>query len=209
MNKKSLVLGIVGASLLFTSQAFAHTTVKPTSVGIGKFQTFTVSAPTEKTIPTIGVRLVLPEGLNHVSPNVKQGWKVEIKKEIIDGEEKVTEIIWTGGNIPAEMRDEFNFSAQVPSKPTMLNWKAYQTYKDGTVVAWDQDPSTENSADPMENVGPYSKTEVIDDLTNTNSAVSSIEDQNNSTATTAIVLSIIALVFSLTTLKKVKTTPNK
>jgi hypothetical protein len=57
-----------------------------------------------------------------------------------DGDEKVervSEISWTGGNIPAGQRDEFLFSAQAPASSTTIPWKAYQTYADGSVVAWD------------------------------------------------------------------------
>lgn len=203
MNKKNLVLGAVGISLLFASQALAHTTVKPASVGIGKFQTFTVSAPSEKPIATVGVRLVLPEGLNHVSPNVKLGWKVEVKKTVVGGEEKAVEINWTGGSIPAEMRDEFNLSAQAPSKPTTLAWKAYQTYADGSVVAWDQDPTvTQDNENDFSTMGPYSRTEIIDDLS-VATAVSSEDEVNPKVSPmVALAFSVLSLVVSLAALKK-------
>lgn len=189
-------------SLLIGSQASAHTTVKPASVGIGKFQTFTVAAPSEKPIATVGIRLVLPEGLNHVSPNVKPGWKIEIKKEMIGNEEKVTEINWTGGSIPAEMRDEFLFSAQVPSKPTTLNWKAYQTYANGSVVAWDHDPSaSQDEGADSSTAGPYSKTEVIDDLS-TPPAETSTRTSADKKSMIAIGVSIVALAAALSGLRK-------
>ena len=203
MNKKSLVLGIVGASVLFASQVSAHTTVKPASVGVAKFQTFTVSVPSEKPIATVGIRLVLPEGLNYVSPNVKPGWKVEVKKAMVGSEEKVVEINWTGGSIPKEMRDEFNFSAQVPSKPVTLAWKAYQTYADGTVVAWDQDPAAkQDHGDDFSTMGPYSKTEVIDDLSSTSANPTQPSQNSSSQSTVALAISVVALVLSIGALKK-------
>jgi uncharacterized protein YcnI len=170
-------LAVVAFTLL-PLLASAHATVKPNQAGIGAFQTFSLAVPVEKDIPTTAVRLILPEGLNFVTPTVKSGWKIEIKKEKTgktitddDGmeivEEKVTEISWTGGSIPAGLRDEFGFSAQVPALPTKLVWKAYQTYKDGTVVSWDKPHADEHSAKPEvkdENSGPYSETAVIDDL---------------------------------------------
>jgi uncharacterized protein YcnI len=215
MYKKSFLIGIIAASLLITSQAWAHATVKPNTTGIGKFQSFTLGVPSEKPIATVGVRLVLPDGLNYVTPNVKPGWKIDIKKQtsehmMDDGkttaETKVTEITWTGGSIPAEMRDEFLFSAQVPSQPTSLSWKVYQTYSDGSVVSWDQDPNapqaTSGHEDMNEETGPYSKTEVIDDLTATTSPEASTGNSNNSTATAALALSAVALAVAVARSKK-------
>ncbi len=202
MQRRKILTAVIAGSLLLANHAAAHTTVKPATVGIAKFQTFIVSAPSEKPIATVGIRLVLPKGLNHVSPNVKPGWKVEVKKAIENGEEKAIEINWTGGSIPAEMRDEFNFSAQAPSQPGTLAWKAYQTYADGSVVAWDQDPNMKTDHDSdFSNMGPYSKTDVIDDLSTTIATVST-QKTGASTDKIAIVLSVLALLVSLTAIKK-------
>jgi hypothetical protein len=51
--------------------------------------------------------------------------------------EEVKELIWMNGSIPVGQRDDFVFSAQAPADESTLVWKAYQTYADGTVVAWD------------------------------------------------------------------------
>lgn len=210
MYKRGLALG-VAASLLLTSQVLAHAVVKPNTAGVGKFQSFTLGVPSEKPVATIGVRLVLPEGLNHITPNVKPGWRVDIKKQgtgkMIDDhgkmieEQKIVEIIWTGGRIPAGMRDELLFSAQVPSQPTTLNWKVYQTYADGSVVAWDQDPSApkDDTAD-FSKSGPYSKTVVIDDLSVASTTTSTTK--NDGKDMTAIWISLAAVAVSLAALKK-------
>lgn len=159
---------IIIPSLLFilsAGSAFAHVTVKPSQVNIGTFQVFDISVPVEKEIPAVGIRLNIPEGLDYVSPTVKPGWKVDIKKNS-DG--KVTELAWSSGSIPAGQRDDFTFSAKVPTTSGTLQWKAYQTYKDGSVVSWDLDadkqPVKENGEPDFSKSGPYSKTEVINDL---------------------------------------------
>lgn len=143
------------------NDVFAHVAVKPQEVSIGSFQTFVLSAPSEKEQPTIGIRLVLPDGLNHVTPTVKSGWNIEVKKQGEGESAKVTEILWTGGEIPAGQRDEFSFSAQVPVKTATLRWKVYQTYLDGTVLSWDKE---EQKNDDAHDTGPYSTTLVVDDL---------------------------------------------
>ncbi len=199
MNKK--IIGFLGGlSLLFSvvTLTSAHVTVKPQEAGIGAFQTFTMGVPNEKDISTVSLRLVVPEGLNHVSPNVKQGWTVTVKKVGEGDTEKVTEIEWTGGTIPEGQRDEFLFSAQVPTSESTIDWKAYQTYEDGTVVSWDQDPNamkdmSEDDKEKMEKEGkgPYSKTTIVDDLKVQEKATQATSPK------TANMLSIVALVLSI------------
>ena len=152
----SFIAAFIGLFLAVTLVS-AHVVVKPSQVGIGAFQTFVTGVPNEKDNPTIAVRLVIPDGLKFVSPNVKPGWKIDLKKTA----DNVTEINWSGGQIPAGFRDEFNFSAQAPASETTLKWKAYQTYQNGQVVSWDQEP-TSNPED--ESVTPYSTTKVVNDL---------------------------------------------
>lgn len=162
-KKISASAAAILAVLLVPAVASAHVAVQPSQVGIGKSQVFAISVPTEKEVPTVGVRLVLPSGLQDVMPTVKAGWQIETKTTGEGDQKEVSEIIWTGGSIPAEQRDEFSFSAHVPAKATTLQWKAYQTYQDGTVVSWDQAP-TESHDDDGGDMGPYSTTKVVDDL---------------------------------------------
>jgi uncharacterized protein YcnI len=185
--KKILALITAVGALVLPATALAHVTVKPAEVGVGQRVNFVVSVPTEEDNPTTEVRLVMPAGLKSVRPNAKAGWNIEIKRigESMKGPilntgqpapdpETVIEIVWSGGSIPAEMRDEFVFSAQAPADQVELQWKAYQTYSDRKVVSWDkssseveayskatpakQDEHDENA--PM----PYSTTKVINDL---------------------------------------------
>ncbi len=209
MNKKIFILSAVAASLLFTSQALAHAVVKPNEVGIGKYQTFTLAVPSEKPIATVGIRLVMPEGINSATPNVKPGWKIEKKTQatgnkvadedgMIVDEQKLTEITWTGGNIPAGQRDEFLFSIKAPSKPTTLNWKVYQTYADGSVVSWNL--GSEQAKTAAEGFGPYSMTKVIDDLSSSSTPAAANKSDSNST--TALAFSVVAFVLALAALRK-------
>lgn len=183
MKKKLLIsLSVLCFMLFGVTPAFAHVTVKPAEVGVGTRLNFVVSVPTEEDVPTVQVRLVLPEGLQSVRPNVKPGWTISLTKSG-DGEEaKITEIVWSGGSIPAEQRDEFVFSAQAPAEESTLVWKAYQTYGDGTIVSWDNSPDvveeytkTNPPADGEHDHNapkPYSQTQVINDLKSENQSPS-------------------------------------
>jgi uncharacterized protein YcnI len=165
------ILGIsVGISLFATTQVTAHVVVRPAEVKTASFTTFTIGVPVEKDIPTTSLKLLIPEGLQYVTPTLKTGWFVSAEKEPIEegtghSDAKVTSITWSGNTIPAGFRDEFTFSAKVPEAATQLEWKAYQTYADGTVVAWDktetEQPKNEAGEPDFSAAGPFSVTKIV------------------------------------------------
>jgi len=198
--KKFVQISIIATALLLTSSVSAHVSVKPAEVGIGKYQNFTVGVPVEKDVATTQVRLVIPEGLASVMPNVKGGWQIEIMTDTND-EKLVKEIVWKGGTIPKGFRDEFVFSAKAPGSPTKLVWKAYQTYADGTIVSWENDPAAEqpkkaDGTSDFSSSGPYSATNIIDDLSVTTTATDNYFEHPKlplALAGIALLLSFIAL----------------
>jgi uncharacterized protein YcnI len=222
--KKTVITVSLVVSILFNaSSAFAHVVVKPNQAGVGATQGFSVGVPNEKDNPTIGLRLVIPEGLMHVSPNVKLGWTINVKQEgasedaaHTSGGSKVTEISWTGGSIPAGQRDDFMFTAQVPSSETTLKWNAYQTYQDGTVVSWDQDPETmkklsENQKEENEKQGkgPLSVTKVVNDLNSKpQTSQTATKEVSSINSKLPLILSVVAIAlasYSLVTQNRKKT----
>ncbi len=196
-------------SLLFltlsVSRISAHVTVKPAEVGVGSWSVFTVAVPVEKEISTTEIKLEIPKGLKHVTPNVKPGWKISVNNQGSGEDSVVTEIIWSGGSIPQGQRDEFVFSAQVPTTVQDLNWKAYQTYADKSVVAWSEDPKTLKDDHGFEKLGPYSVTKVVDDLRDSSSEAAVVEaksTQSNLLVVASLAMSGIALFLSLSKVKK-------
>lgn len=190
------IVPIIAALAIPVSSVFAHVVVKPSEVGIGSWQTFVTGVPNEKDQPVTGLRLVIPSGVKHVSPNVKPGWTVDVKKEGTGEDAMVTEIAWKGGTIPAGQRDDFIFSAQAPTEEGELQWKAYQTYQDGTVVSWDHDPSEEHTDDESAPTGPYSVTKVKNDLKGS-SDMQETPAVSSSQQSFPLTISIVALALSV------------
>ncbi len=159
MKKVSLLfVASLTIASIFPVVAFAHVVVKPGEVTTASYQTFSVNVPNEKDIPTVGVKVLIPENVASVTPTKKMGWKITTETE----DDVVTAIVWSGGEIADGLRDEFTFSAKTPEVAGVIKWKAYQTYSDGTVVAWDQEESDEgheHSGD--EAAGPLSITDVV------------------------------------------------
>lgn len=186
MKKLLQIIFVFSLFLVAVPHVSAHVSVTPVSVQIGEHQTFTVSVPAEKETATVGLRLIIPAGVTMVMPTVKQGWFVETKKD--EKGENVIEVNWLYGAIPAGMRDEFTFHAQVPARSGEIAWKAYQTYEDGSVDEWIGNPQDEKG-------NPYSVTKVVDDL-----APTPTEDKSTVPVISnnlALVLSIIAVAISL------------
>ena len=193
---RNLAAAITGAfviSLSAVSLASAHVVVGPAEAVTGERQVFTVSVPNEKKAGVSGVRIVIPEGVEDAMPTVHAGWAATTKSE--GGQ--VTEIEWNGGDIPEGQRDDFSFKAQVPTKATELQWKAYQTYTDGTVVSWDQPPKADGHGEEGGNSGPLSITKVSDSIK---------EDANKEVAGKSnplpLVISLLAIVLSVAALTR-------
>lgn len=198
MNIRALVFALVIS--LFPLGASAHVVVKPAEAGVASFQTFTMGVPSEKPLATVGLRLLMPAGLDYVTPTVKPGWKITVKK---DNAGTVTEIDWTGGRIPTGQRDDFTFSAKVPATETVIAWKAYQTYSDGSVVAWDNDPAGEAGATDFSAQGPYSMTKIVNDI---GTAPGTVGPQASELA--SFVLAAVALVVAGLALSRTKKHPH-
>lgn len=218
MKKKLIALStLLIAFLLGAVPAFAHAVVSPKTAGVGSFTEFSLAVPAEKSISATAVKLFLPTGLNSVTPIVKPGWQVNVKQspdpsgaKDDDGNPAMiaSEIDWTGGQIPSGQEDLFVFSAQVPGKPTELDWKVEQTYADGSVVSWSLGPNDQQPKDGKGNpdfskFGPYSKTMVVNDLTGsnnsgmnmggTNTNTQSPSSQTNTLVWVALALSVVSL----------------
>lgn len=147
--KKMSILVFAGllAIMLMAGAASAHVTVFPKEATQGAYEKFTVRVPSEdkESLTTkVEVKFATTDvAISRVEP--KPGWKYEMAK---DGEGKVTGITWTAtdtGIMPTEFV-EFNMQGKVEDTAAQITWKAYQTYKNGTVVEWTGAPDAKTPA---------------------------------------------------------------
>jgi uncharacterized protein YcnI len=123
-------------SMLLAGIASAHVVVYPKESTQGSYEKFTVRVPSEKDIPTVKVEVKFPMDAVAVSRfEPKAGWTYELAK---DSAGKVTGVTWkaTGDGLASTEFGEFNMQGKVADAATEIVWKAYQTYKDGSVVEW-------------------------------------------------------------------------
>jgi uncharacterized protein YcnI len=190
MIRKLLMTVPALALLTFPILASAHVIVTPDQTTVGSELTFIVSVPNERETPVTNLKLDIPAGVTEVIPTVKDAWTIQVVTDNAKDPE-ATAITWSDGTIPVGQREDFSFSAQVPANAGELDWKAYQTYGDGTVVHWDQKPA--GSDDATGNAGPYSVTKIVNDLMASTPAKSS----SSASTTLPVALSLVAILLSI------------
>jgi uncharacterized protein YcnI len=136
-----LVVALVAAGA-FPAAARAHIQVTPTAVAPGDAAKFTVLVPGERDSETVKVELQMPRGLLPFSYEDPAGWKRSLVKA---GDGSVERVVWTG-SAPSDGFTEFSFLAGTPEQAGELQFKALQTYADGTVVRWIGGPGSDNPA---------------------------------------------------------------
>jgi uncharacterized protein YcnI len=143
------------AVLLISGPASAHVTVNPSNATQGGYTKLTFRVPNEKDAASttkLEVNLPADSPLASVSIKPLNGWTVQADKTKLatpikndDGEitEAITKITWTAAAdaaIKPGQFQEFDVSVgPLPEKDQLL-FKVLQTYSDGDVVRWIDEP---------------------------------------------------------------------
>lgn len=143
--------------LVTAGVAWAHVVVSPKEVPADSYQVLTVRVPTEKDIPTTGIRVEVPDGFTVTGVRPVPGWKSEFEE---DGG-VIRAITWSGGEIQPQEFQEFAIQAQTPKDTGEYSWRAFQTYQDGSVVEWIGPPEEHGVGTESEDSGPASVVEVV------------------------------------------------
>lgn len=141
MIRKLFAVALVAAGA-FPAAAQAHIQVSPSAVAPGDAAKFTVLVPGERDSETVKVELQMPRALLPFSYEDTAGWKRRLVKA---GNGSVERVVWTG-RTASDGFTEFAFLAGTPDKAGELQFKALQTYADGTVVRWIGAPGSDNPA---------------------------------------------------------------
>jgi uncharacterized protein YcnI len=138
---------------LAASAASAHVTANPNIAAPGSYSKISFRVPNEEPkADTTKVEIDLPmdHPIASVSVRPLPGWDVKVEKAKLatpiksdDAEttEAVSKITWSGGTIAPDQFQEFDVSlGPLPTNTDRLMFTATQTYSNGDVVKWDQDP---------------------------------------------------------------------
>jgi uncharacterized protein YcnI len=118
----------------------AHVVVTPRESAAGAEQVYTVRVPTEGTVSSTSIELDIPEGLHVMQVTPGDGFTFDIKK---DGN-RIVSITWKREIKPKEVA-LFTFTAHNP-QAGVLQWKAHQTFADGSMRHWIGERGTKEPA---------------------------------------------------------------
>ncbi|MEU0601130.1 YcnI family protein [Streptomyces sp. NPDC006393] len=174
LRRAGLVTALAAAGVLTAAgAAFAHVTVHPDSYAKGASDgVLTFRVPNEEdSAGTTKVQVYLPTDhpLLGVLVTPQDGWtakvtETKLKKPVKtdDGTitDAVSEITWTGGKIGPGQYQDFDVAfGQLPEDTGQLVFKTLQTYSDGKVVRWIEEPQ---GGDEPENPAPVLKLTAAD-----------------------------------------------
>ncbi|WHY66736.1 DUF1775 domain-containing protein [Neobacillus sp. SuZ13] len=151
MKVFKLVIPTFLGLFLFASVASAHVTVVPKQSTTGAWETYTVKVPVEKNVPTTKVTIKAPAGVEIKSYQPVPGWKYSDEKDA-NGLVKSFTFEATGEGILQGQFQQFTFVGKNPDNATKAAWDAFQYYKDGSIVEWTGDESSQS---------PHSITEIV------------------------------------------------
>ena len=171
LHRAGAVTSIAAAFVLaLAGPAAAHVTVNPGTATQGGYTKVSFRVPNESdTAGTTKLEINLPADapIGSVSLKAVPGWTAVAEKtklatpvKVHDSEltEAVSKITWTaaaGSEIKPGYFQEFDVSLGPLPQKDQLVFKALQTYADGTVVRWIDEPSTDGSE--VENPAPVLK----------------------------------------------------
>ncbi|MGK5442241.1 YcnI family copper-binding membrane protein [Micromonospora sp. URMC 105] len=153
----ALALAAVTTAVLgFAGPASAHVTVNPKEATQGSYGRFAFRVPNESdTASTTKVEVVLPENapVGSVSTMPVPGWTVAVEKRKVDPPievhgsqltEAVSKLTWTATGDAAVKPGQFQeFPVSMGPLPQVdrMVFKSLQTYSDGNVVRWIEEPT--------------------------------------------------------------------
>jgi uncharacterized protein len=170
MRTRLLILaGMIGGILLLAAgPAAAHVTVNPREATKGGFAELTFRVPNERdnaSTTKLEVNLPTDTPIASVSLRPLAGWTAAVVKgklaqpvQTDDGEitEAITKITWSGGKIDPGQYENFSISAgPLPDDADQIVFKALQTYSNGEVVSWIEEPAA--GAEEPEHPAPVLK----------------------------------------------------
>jgi uncharacterized protein YcnI len=118
----------------------AHVVVTPRESTAGAEQIYTVRVPAEGTVSSTSIELEIPEGMHVMQVAAGDGYTFDVKK---DGN-RIVSITWRREIKPKEFA-LFTFTAHNP-QPGAMQWKAHQTFADGSMRHWIGERGTKEPA---------------------------------------------------------------
>lgn len=120
--------------LLTGSLAWGHADLDPRQSLPNKWETYTLSVPTETEIPTIAVRLQVPREFEVEMVGHTLVWQISKNR---DERGYIRDITWSGSQVPPQTFVELKLLVRNPKAPGLYVWKIEQIYEDNSTALWE------------------------------------------------------------------------
>ncbi|WP_432838610.1 YcnI family protein [Dactylosporangium sp. CA-092794] len=214
--RAGVALAAAAAALAFPAAASAHVTVNPNTATQGGYTKVTFRVPNEKdSASTTKLEIAIPTDKPVASVSLKpvQGWTAETETSKLatpiktdDGEVTgaVSKITWTAdanSAIKPGQFQEFDISLGPLPATDQIVFKALQTYSDGDVVRWIDEPApgaeTEHPAPVLKLIPKAAGATTSTSSTAAQDAAATANDSKDDNDGTAITLAVIGLLLGL------------
>jgi uncharacterized protein YcnI len=153
---------LVASASVAAASATAHITLEQREAPVGTSYKAVLRVPHGcDGSPTTAIRVRIPEGIIEVKPMPKPGWKLDLVRgkyrdpyslrgaRVSEG---VTEVRWTGGNLPEAFYDEFVFTGAIADElkeGSTIYFPVVQECEKG-VHRWIEIPSSRSEGEAQE-----------------------------------------------------------
>jgi uncharacterized protein YcnI len=181
MQKIIVLLAFTLVSLALTTSAFAHVGIDPDTAPKGSSGAFTINVPNESAAAsTIKLEFSFPSDtpIQDAVPTLFDEWKAD--SAYSDDGKYINTVTLTGGKIEGSKKVGFTFNlVGLPGDTDQILIKAVQTYDDGEIVRWVDEPLA--SGEEPEYPAAVLKL-TGDNIENTTTTVSEIQQSTSKTA---------------------------
>lgn len=115
-----LLLGLAAAT-------WGHVDLGPRQSIPRKWETYTLSVPSETERPTVKLRLFVPAAFEIEAVEHRPPWRIVTERDDTRG--FIREVSWSEGSIPPQTFEELKFLARNPTAPGTYRWKIEQYYQ--------------------------------------------------------------------------------
>jgi uncharacterized protein YcnI len=127
-------LMVWGLLLGLATVTWGHSDLDPRQSIPKKWETYTLSVPTETDSPTVEIRLHVPPEFEIETIEHSRVWQIT---PVRDARGYVRELHWRGSSIPPQTFETFKFLARNPATVGTYRWQIDQHYQTGTPATWE------------------------------------------------------------------------
>jgi len=149
--KSRFFVCVLAVGSLFAAQAFGHMVLRPFRAESGaRHIIMSVTAPSEGEFPCVEYRIEIPPEWKEAGGLVDRVQVDPVWKATVETDEDgwIKSITWSGGETPKHHFVKFDLIVTLPKLTGIQQIKCWQTYSDGSVVAFVEDIHQEGVLNP-------------------------------------------------------------